>query len=313
MTRVPGRVVRRRLAALDPRRDHVEVARASLVTLHGHPTVVHALFTVAFLEQVAVPAMARTLNRRGTGDIVVDTLQRTDDTIVFFGQLLDHGPDSPTGRAWIERLTQIHARFPIRDADSLFTLATLALDPHDLTQALGASPFGEAEQEAHWWFWRAVAEAQGIPDLPTDRHALRAWASAYARDEFAATEDGRHVAAALVDAFGRRCLPRPLRPLAPRVVSALCSPQLRRVHDLPEPGAVVSWGLRLLLRAYARTVDVRRVPLDRSLAVDFGDRRHGIREPAEVGHRARAGAPGPASTGEESTSRDLPAASWAGP
>lgn len=283
--RTSGAAVRRRIAALDPVTDGPEVSRLSLVVLHGHGALVYALFTVAFLEQVATPAMARVLHRRGTGDIVRDTLRRNDDTIVFFGRLLDHGPGSEVGRAWIERMNEIHAHFPIRDQDSLYTLATLALDPHDLTAALGASPFSERERAAHWTFWRAVAQGQRIPGVPAAREELAAWARDYEGREQRPSPEGRAVAEALVAAFSARCLPRPLRRLGPRVLAAFCPPRLRRIHDLPEPGPLVGGVVRLGLRAYTWTLPLHRVDPGRSLAVDFGDRRHGPREPHEVGYQ----------------------------
>lgn len=295
-SRVRGSVVRREMAELDPRADHAELARRSMVTLHGTEPLVYALFTVAFMKQVAVPTMARILYRRGTGDIVTQTIRRNDDTIVFFGHLLDHGPGSDVGRAWIERMNAIHAHFPIRNADAVYTLSTLALDPHELTAALGASPFTPAEREAHWWFWRDVAERQHLTDLPGSAEELRRWALAYEETEYAPTEDGRRIAEALVKAFGERCLPRPLRPLGPRVLSAFCPPRLRAVHALPEPGPVVGPLVRLGLMLYVRTVDVRRVPRSRSLVALFGTDRYGERTPAEVGYRraSRAAHDGPA-------------------
>lgn len=283
-----GADVRARIAALDPVADADEIARLSLVVLHGRPRLVYALFTVAFLEQVAVPAMARTLYRHGTGDIVRDTLQRNDDTIVFFGQLLDHGPDSPTGRAWIERLNAIHAHFPLRDADSIYTLATLALDPERLTAPLGVRLFSDAEQQAHWHFWRRVAVHQHLRGVPDDRAALAEWARRYERDEHRVSDDGRAIAAALVDAFGRRCLPASLRPLAPQVLAVFCPEPLRRVHALPDPSRVMTAGVRAALLGYAATVDHLPVDPRRSLAHDFGERRYGPRPMEEVGYRRPA-------------------------
>lgn len=148
----PGLVVSRRINTLDPVADSAEIARLSLVALHGNPALTYALFTVAFMKQVAVPPMARILYRRGGGDIMQFPARRNDDTLLFFGQLLDHGPTSPTGRAWIERLNQIHAHFPIRNDDSLYTLSTLALDPHQITSDLAHSPFTATELEAQWLF-----------------------------------------------------------------------------------------------------------------------------------------------------------------
>lgn len=285
------------MAGLDPRADHAELARRSIVTLHGSEPLVYALFTVAFMKQVAVPSMARILYRRGTGDIVTQTIKRNDDTIVFFGHLLDHGPGSDVGRAWIERMNAIHAHFPLRNADSVYTLSTLALDPHELTAAQGSSPFSEAEREAHWWFWRDVAERQCLEDLPETAAELRQWALDYEAAEYAPTEDGRAIAHALVTAFGERCLPARLQPLAPRVISALCPARLRAVHDLPDAGPIVSSVVRLGLRLYVSTVDLRRVPADRSLVAHFGTGRYGERSPEEVGYQRPHRAPGREASG----------------
>ncbi|WP_405145658.1 DUF2236 domain-containing protein [Nocardia salmonicida] len=287
---ISGAQVRRRIAALDPVRDADEIARLSLTVLHGHGALVYALFTVAFLKQVAVPTMARTLYRRGTGDIVCDTLRRNDDTIVFFGSLLEHGPDSAVGSAWIERLNEIHAHFPLRDQDSVYTLATLALDPHAITSDLGVRLFSEAEREAHWRFWRAVAVRQHLVDLPDERAELARWALAYEQREYAASDDGRAIARALIDAFGRRCLPWPVRSAAPRVIATFCPESLRRVHGLPEPDLATRSLVAAGLRAYAAIVDLQRVDPHRSLAVDFGERRYGSRTPDEVGYQ-RGGTP----------------------
>lgn len=281
----PGAVVARRIAALDPAGDADEIARLSLVVLHGSRALTYALFTVAFLKQVAVPTMARTLYRRGRGDIVEFPVRRNDDTIVFFGRLLDHGPDSEVGRAWIDRLNAIHAHFPLRNDDSLYTLATLALDPHALTARLGRSPFTDAEREAQWRFWRAVARRQGVHDIPDSREELVRWAADYERREFAPTPDGRGVARALVGAFGDEVLPAALRPYAAQVIAVVCPPELRRVHDLPEPSAPVRHAVRLAVAAYGRTTPVRPIDLDRSLVTTFGTARYGERAPAEVGYQ----------------------------
>lgn len=285
MRRLSGRAVRRQIAALDPDHDAEEIARLSLVTLHGHPSLVYALFTVAFLKQVAVPTMARTLYRRGTGDIVVETIRRNDDTLVFFGQLLDHGPGSSTGQEWIERLNQIHAHFPLRNSDSLYTLATLALDAESITARVGASLFTPEELESHWRFWRAVAQHQHLTDIPHSRVDLRAWAAEYESAEYASTHDGREIAVALVTAFGERCLPRVLRRWDGEVIATLCPPRLREVHGLPTPSVVVTALVRAAMRLYALTVSVRRVRVERSMAQDFGASRYGERPPAEVGYQ----------------------------
>lgn len=285
-----GGVERRRIARLDPVTDHAEIARSSLQTLHGDRRLVLGLFTVAFMKQVAVPAMARILWRRGTGDIVRDTALRNNDTILFFGRFLDLGPDSPEGIAWIERMNEIHAHFPIRDDDALYTLSTLALDPADIAAELGAAPFTPAELEAHWRFWRAVAQRQRLRDISGSREEMRAWARDYERREFAPSEAGRAVADALADDFSARVLPGPLRPYGREILGVLAPANLREIHGLPRPRPAVRAAVRAVGRAYLDGVVVRPVRLDRSLSRTFGRHRcAGADGPAEVGYRRPGG------------------------
>lgn len=276
--------VRRKMESLDPRTDAHDIARLSVVTLHGHTALVYTLFTIAFMEQVAIPSMARTLYRRGTGDIVAATAQRNADTLLFFGQLLDHGPTSAVGRMWIDRLNDIHSHFPLRNDDSLYTLATLALDPHRLTSTLGRSPFSDAELEAQWRFWRDVAVLQHVDHIPSSRDELASWRDDYERREFAATHDGRQIARALIGAFAEQVLPTWCRGLATEIISALCSPQLRAVHDLPAPRTVTRLVLRGAMVGYSLSTPLHPVDLDRSLVTAFGTATSTPHDPASVGY-----------------------------
>ncbi|MDZ7910503.1 MAG: oxygenase MpaB family protein [Rhodococcus sp. (in: high G+C Gram-positive bacteria)] len=285
----PGFTVGRKIRALDDVRDADEIARYSLVVLHGNPTLTYALFTVAFIEQVAVPTMARTLYRRNTGDIMAFPARRNADTIVFFGQLLDHGPTSTVGRAWIERLNEIHSHFPLRNDDSLYTLSTLALDPHLMTTALGRSPFTCPELEAQWQFWRAVAREQKIENIPETRELMQQWRTDYEIREYEPSFEGRQVARSLIDDFARSALPAPLRGYATAIISAICPPRVREVHGLPEPNMVIRWALRAVVVAYSLSTPVRLVDLNRSFVREFGGTWIDPSDPATVGYRRKRG------------------------
>lgn len=285
VTRRPGAAVTRRIRALDPDRDSAEIARLSLVVLHGTPALTYALFTVAFMKQVAVPSMARILHRRGTGDIMTDPVTRNDDTLLFFARLLDHGPESDVGRAWIGRLNAIHDHFPIRNDDALYTLATLALDPHRITSDLARSPFTTAELDAHWNFWRTTAELQRLQHIPTSRTEMERWAADYETREYAPSPEGRAVARSLTDAFAARILPSRLRGSAPQILSAVCPPQLRTVHDLPDPSPAIHHLVSGAVRGYVGTTPVRPTNLDTSMVVRLGLGHLGDLEPTDVGYR----------------------------
>ncbi|MGU3432182.1 oxygenase MpaB family protein [Actinomycetes bacterium M1A6_2h] len=291
MTRQSGRSVTRRIDALDPDRDADEIARLSLVTLHGNPVLTYALFTVAFMKQVAVPTMARILHRRGNGDIMTDAVTRNDDTLLFFAHLLDHGPTSAVGRAWIMRLNDIHGHFPIRNDDSLYTLATLALDPHRITSDVGRSPFGPAELDAHWHFWRTTAELQNLHGIPSSRADMMRWALDYETREYAPTPEGRAVAASLIDGFAARALPARLRRFAPQLLAAVSPPELRKVHDLPEPTAVARAFVSGTVSAYVRSTPIRLVDPGRSMVDRLGLQHLSNAAPLDVGYRGKLRAP----------------------
>ncbi|OZF04824.1 oxygenase MpaB family protein [Rhodococcoides fascians] len=283
----PGFVVTRRIRRLDPVDDADEIARLSLVVLHGSPLLTYALFTVAFMKQVAVPTMARILHRRGTGDILQFPVDRNDDTLLFFGRLLDHGPTSPTGLAWIERLNDIHSHFPLRNDDSLYTLSTLALDPHRITSSQGFSPFSKSELEAQWRFWRSVAELQCLTGLPASRQQMQRWAADYERREYASTPEGRDIARSLIAAFGERVLPPRLRRHAESIISAVAPEELRTVHALPEPSWVMRSAIRLAVLGYTVATPIRPVDLDRLMVTSVGPRQASSLAPSQVGYRRR--------------------------
>ncbi len=69
-----GYVLKRRIAALDPEKDHEEVARLTLEVFYGEPNNgVHATYLIGFSRQVAVPSIARVIYR------VVAATTYTDD------------------------------------------------------------------------------------------------------------------------------------------------------------------------------------------------------------------------------------------
>lgn len=174
------------------------------------------------------------------------------------------------------------AHFPIRNDDALYTLA---LDPASIAATLGARPFSAAELEAHWRFWRAVAERQHLRDIPATREDMRCWARDYERREFAPSTAGRAVADALAADFSARALPAGLRPFGREILSVISPANLRETHGLPGPRPAVRSAVRTVSRAYLDGVALRPVPLDRSLARTFGTRRAATGDPAAVGHR----------------------------
>lgn len=231
---VTGGGIARRIAALDPVRDNEEIAHLSVEVRYGDAFFVHAAYVVAFTRQVAVPSIARTVYRTGTGDLMKDVRRRNDHTLVFFGEMLRHGHSSERGRAAIDRMEQIHSRFGITEDDKLYTLGSLAFEGQRILDLLGLSRFTETELQGLYHFWRGVGERMGLT-VPSTREDFLQWVHDYEAAHYGSTEGGRALVDQLFADWRQRWFRGPLRPLADPVLLTLLDDRLRETHRLPDP------------------------------------------------------------------------------
>lgn len=267
---VTGRAIARRIAALDPVRDHEELTHLNEQVRYGDAFFVHAAYTVAFARQMAIPSIARIVYRTGNGDMMRDVRRRNDDTLVFFGEMLSHGHTSARGRAVIDRMEQIHARFGIRDDDKLYTLASLALEGDRILENLGLDVFTEAERLARYHFWRGVGEYMGL-DLPRSRAAFYSWTLDYERRHFGPTDGSRAIVDQLFVDWRQRWFPGPLRRWADPVLLLLFGPDLRQVHGLRNPPRALTRIAPAVVRPYFALQAARPHNPRRSWTDHFGD------------------------------------------
>lgn len=175
------RWARREQARLDPEADHERLVHLCLEVRLGQPLFVAGLYTIAFARQMAVPSIARVVHRGGGGDIMGETRARNDLTLNFFGRFMREGHSTEAGRAAIAELNAIHARFEIEDHESLYTLATLALEPPRLARQLGAPLLSPEEERALFRFWAGVGQHMDrILPVP-GREELWSWTLNYER------------------------------------------------------------------------------------------------------------------------------------
>ena len=279
-----GYALRRRIAALDPDKDHEEVARLTLEVLYGDPIAVHAGLLLGFSRQVAVPAIARVIYRGGGGETVHNVARRNDETLALFGAFLKWGPSSPEGRAAIARMERIHAAFPITDEQKRYTLATLIFEPGRIARHLGVDQLTAGQQEAIWRFWLSVAEQMPLGGLPATREELRRWMLDYERDHWRYTSDGRQVVEHFFEDWGTRWFPRPARPLGRQVLLAMMDDALRAALHLEAPSKELERLVRASARASSPLVLVRPFRSDRSW-LDYFGRHRAARSAARNGPR----------------------------
>ncbi len=261
---------RREIAALDETQDWHRIAHLSFVVRYGTPMFLHGLFSVAFVLNVGDPAMARILHRGGRGPILCDTRKRNFDSLTFFGEIYRHGTGEPTRRI-ADRLRRIHANFPIENAMSLYTLATLSCLPERLSaRYLGSGGLTDKECESQYRFWRYVGELMGIEDIPSTRADFLVWMRSFEQTRFAPTTECSEIAEALAKEWTEWWFPKPLHGVGRGIFYAMIEPAVRQRLALPEPTRLQNTLATLGVKALFAIKRVLPDPRERHMTDYFG-------------------------------------------
>jgi hypothetical protein len=247
---------------LDPVRDHLRIVY--LDACFEFPFDVTRALELAFFRTFAVPSIAELL--ASTGEFSDRPLKRYDDTDILISSFVEEGYDSPTGRAAIRRMNQLHGRFAISNEDFLYVLSTLVIEPFRWNERFGWRRATDAERIATFEFWRTVAGMMNIRDVPPTYEQLEAYNVAFERERFAFTEAGHRVASAMVDMFVRKLPGVPLA-VGRRGVYALLDDPLLDALGLPHPTTAERRAGEAALKLRARGVALmppRRRPRKRT-------------------------------------------------
>jgi hypothetical protein len=243
---------------LDPERDHLRICY--LDACFEFPSDTTRSLELAFFRTFAVPSIAELLD--STGEFTGRPLKRYDDTDLLISSFVEHGYDTPAGRAAIRRMNQIHGRFPIANEDFLYVLSSMVFEPIRWNARFGWRPLVEQERLATFYFWREVGRLMNLQDIPESYEALEAFNVQFERERFAPTAAGHRVAAAMIQMFVRKLPGLPKRPGA-RAIYALLDDVLLDALALPRPTPAerraVEGALRLRARA-VRLLPPRRKP-----------------------------------------------------
>lgn len=251
----------RRTAALDAERDCLEVYRV-LAALE-FPWDLQQALSFALFRTYAVPSIGTLLAE--TGELVVRTQKRYEDTALLLDAALEHGLHSPEGRTAFRRINGMHRAYDISPADMRYVLSTFVVSPIRWLDAYGKRPLTDHERTASAHHYREVGRLMGIPDLPRTWQEFVALQDAYEAEHHAFSEGGRAVA----DATLRHVASLPPFSLLPGrlvrpLVLALLDAPLLDAFGYPRPHrlvrAVVRGGLRLRGRLDALRPP-RRAPL----------------------------------------------------
>ena len=215
-----------------------------LIATCAFPFDVARSLELALFRTYAVPRISALL--RSTGELMEKTRKRYDDTDLLLSEIIEHGYDSPRGKAAIANINAQHARYAIRNEDYLYVLSTFVYEPIRWLDRYGYRSLQENERLGWFYFWRAVGERMHIQDLPLGYEEFERFNIAYEKARFRLSQSNRDVAQQTSDLLLGFYLPRPLFPLGRPAIYALLDAPLLSALGIP---AQPVWLSRILTQA----------------------------------------------------------------
>ncbi len=262
---------RNRLKQLKSGRDTQEIVHLLLEVRYGNPIFQHVNFSITFVQQAAVPSIAKMLYRNGEGQIFKNPAKRVNDTWIYFGELFQHF-DNDQGQVVIQQINQAHRHFPIPNHLNLYTLSTMICIPkRSGIKFAGQNVLTKDQFRAIYLFWKRIGELMGIEDIPKNEDALFGWCLQYEQEQYQYTEAGQKITIALAEEFSTRWFPSFLNHLGQQVFYSILPIHLIGIHQIQKPNPLVRWMTLFLLRLYVKIIlPICPDPKDRKVRDYFG-------------------------------------------
>jgi hypothetical protein len=223
--------IRDYISTLDPVKDHQQICFLS--SCYDFPWDFTRSLELALFRTFGVAKGTPLLER--TGEFVKRTRKRYDDTVLLLGEILEHGYDSPRGKAALRRMNQQHGRYPIPNDEYLYTLSTFVFEPMRWIDRFGWRPYTEHEKIATFTYWLEMGKRMNIKDLPASLGDLEKFNIAYEREHFRYARSNEKIATATRDLLLGMYLPRSLWFVGKPFVYALIDEPLLKAVGFPSP------------------------------------------------------------------------------
>jgi hypothetical protein len=238
---------------LDPEADHKRIVY--LDVCYEFPWDTTRALEVALFRTFAVPSIGRVLD--SAGEFHRAPQKRYDDTDLIISTMLEDGYDSPSGRAALRRMNQIHRRFPIHNNDYLYVLSTFIFEPIRWNERFGWRRMVEQERMANFHCWREIGRRMNITDIPPTYEAFDSFNQEYEREYISYSDATQRVGNATRDMF-LAWFPRITHRFAEKAIYALLDERLLRAFGFPPPAPYVR---RLVIGSLrARRLVLQRLP-----------------------------------------------------
>lgn len=235
-----------RITTMDPVRDHLEIYRVTAT--QEFPWDMNQALGFALFRTYAVPTIGELLG--STGEFTERVQKRYDDTGLILDAVLEHGPDSGTGKAAIRRMNQMHRSYDISNDDMRYVLCTFVVTPIRWMETYAWRPLSGVEKIASAEYYKALGKRMGIKDIPDTWQEFIRVHDAYEAEHFAFSEGGRAVADSTLDLMSTfPPYDRLPRALVRQTSYALMDDALLAAFRYPKPNPVLAAATRAGLRA----------------------------------------------------------------
>lgn len=245
---------------LDPKRDCDQIYHAISFEFRLEQKLFANLFEA---RPTVLPT--GTLLFHSTGEFTLRSVQRINDTSMFFSNLLEWGLYSHRGRETISRLNGIHGRYSIASDTFKFIMGNNMFVPELWNAKLGWRPFTDIELAGWYHAFARLGRAMNIRDIPDDREEMRQWWCDYG----ARLADSTPVQRKTFDEIVIQVLsvyPKGLRRFALEALLAGMDDLYRNALGYPAPPEAVVAELREVFRVIGKyTSLLPRIPWIRSL------------------------------------------------
>jgi hypothetical protein len=196
-------------------------------------------FFLSYYRNFAIPSIAATLH--ANGEIQQRPMKRSYDTAIVIYELIATGLDSDRGREMISLLNHVHRNVPGSKDDFLYVLLTLLVVPIRWTQEHAWRQPTTAELAAASRFFTELGSRMNIHRIPATYAEAEQFFDGYEATHVAPSPEGQQLMDATVQVFQGR-LPRPLRPFARQIISAMLDHSLPlRLAQGAGPWAGIQW------------------------------------------------------------------------
>ncbi|GGI68942.1 oxygenase MpaB family protein [Deinococcus wulumuqiensis] len=236
-------------AKLNPDTDYLQIFQN--LTFHDFPWDMNQALNLALFRTYGVPSIGSLLLR--TRQLTEHTQKRYDDTALLLEIPLKDGLTSPTGRAAIRRINQMHGMYDISQGEMLYVLSTFVVVPVRWIRDYGWRKLLPQEEAAITNVYRELGRLMGIQDIPETYEGFAHLMDSYEAAHFAFDAGGRKVADATL---------RTLEEFYPAQAAPAVSVMSRAVMDEPlleafrydDPGKLARTLVRGALRLRAEVV-----------------------------------------------------------